>query len=187
MESLLSAESRRKLIDALGNAQRIGMLGQGSLETVIDRSLGFVRQIPIGTEAVVDLGSGGGDPGLVIAMSCPTLFVTLVDRRAKRTDLLSRLVGRLGLGDRVEVIESDVALLPRRFPGRQWDVATSRGFGSPVYTVAHATDLIRNGGSLLVSEPPDSNGDRWRTPEIEAHGLTVDIVEDGVVRLVKKT
>ena len=187
MEVVLPADARRRLSDALGDAQRIGMLGQEPLESVIDRSLGFVKSLPVGTLDLIDLGSGGGDPGLVIAVCCPEVSITLVDRRAKRTDLLSRLVGRLGLADRVEVIESDVALLPRRYPGRDWDVVTSRGFGSPGYTAAHAHGLLRTGGCLLVSEPPESNGDRWRIPEVESVGLVVEAVENGVARLVKRS
>ena len=186
MEVVLSADSRRRLNDALGEAQRIGMLGQESLDSVVDRSLGFVKSIPVGTLDVIDVGSGGGDPGLVIAVCCPELAVTLVDRRAKRTDLLSRLVGRLGLSDRVEVIEADVALLPRRYPGRRWDVVTSRGFGSPAYTAAHVSVLLRNGGSLLVSEPPASEGERWGVAPVESLGLFIETVEHGVARLVKK-
>jgi 16S rRNA (guanine527-N7)-methyltransferase len=186
MEVLLSADSKRRLSDALGQAQRIGMLGQGSLDVLVERSLGFVKSIPEGTRDLIDLGSGGGDPGLVIAESCPKLSVTLVDRRAKRTDLLSRLVGRLGLADRVEVIEADVALLPRLRPGQLWDVVTCRGFGSPAYTAAHASHLLRLGGCMLVSEPPESNGDRWRIPEVESLGLFIEAVENGVARLVKE-
>lgn len=185
MDPVLSAESRQKLHDALGEAQRIGMLGQGSLDDVIDRSLGFVRQIPDGARDVIDVGSGGGDPGLVIAVSCPGLQVTLVDRRAKRTDLLARLVGRLGVADRVEVIEADVAHLPRQCPGRTWDVVTSRGFGSPLYTAEHASPLLRIGGCLLVSEPPESSGDRWQSEAIDGTGLRLETVSLGVARLIK--
>jgi 16S rRNA (guanine527-N7)-methyltransferase len=187
MDIHLSAEKRKVLHDALGEAQRIGMLGSGALETVIERSLGFVRRLPDDTRTVIDLGSGGGDPGLVIATGCPNLIITLVDRRAKRTDLLVRLVGRLGLSDRVEVIEADVADLPRRYPNRTWDIVSSRGFGSPAYTATHAAPLIRVGGSLLVSEPPESTGDRWRCSDVESQGLVLDSVEFGVARLIRTT
>ena len=56
---------------------------------------------PASAGTVVDLGSGGGVPGLVIARARPDLRVVLVDRRSSRTDHLSRLVRRLGLDDRV--------------------------------------------------------------------------------------
>jgi hypothetical protein len=98
-------------------------------------------------------------------------LTTLVDRRAKRTDLLTRLVGRMGFQSHVEVLEIDVALLPQRFLGRTWDAVTSRGFGSPAYTAQHAAPLLSTDGLLIVSEPPGSDGARWRDPEVEATGL----------------
>ena len=185
MEPILSDPIREALRDALGDAQRIGMLGQGSIDDVIERSLGFVRRISTGSQSVIDLGSGGGDPGLAIALACPTIEVTLVDRRAKRTDVLVRLVGRLGLTDRVEVVEADVANIPALFPGRVWDVATSRGFGSPTYTADHAAPLIRLHGCLLVSEPPESTGERWMDEDVRRTGLLLDSVQFGVAKLVK--
>ena len=157
------------------------------MEKVIDRSLGFVKLLSQEEHSVVDLGSGGGDPGLVIAVGCPWAEVTLVDRRAKRTDVLTRLIGRLGLSRRVEVVESDAALLPQLFPGRLWDVVTSRGFGSPEYTAVHAAPLLATGGRMLVTEPPDSNGERWMTPGVSALGFVLDRVQDGIAVLIKST
>jgi 16S rRNA (guanine527-N7)-methyltransferase len=113
---------------------------------------------------------------LVIAMACPNLQITLVDRRAKRTDLLVRLVGRLGIRDRVEVLEADVEDLPGRFPGRHWDVVTSRGFGPPDYTARLGSPLLVPGGHMLVSEPPDSNGSRWAgVPDVELQGIVAGV------------
>ena len=179
----LSPHNRTELIDALGDAQRIGMLGDRPLDEVVDHSLPYADLIPATATSVIDLGSGGGDPGLVIAVARPDLWVTLVDRRSKRTDLLIRLVGRLGLRDRVEVIEADVADLPRRFPGRAWDVVTSRGFGPPDYTATHASPLLSEGGILLVTEPPDSDGSRWLTPAVTATGFKFVQVSAGIAVL----
>ena len=181
----LSPNNREKLLDALGDAQRIGMLGDRSLDEVIDHSLAFVLALPESVRTVIDLGSGGGDPGLVIAAARPEIMTTLVDRRAKRTDLLIRLIGRLGFQSHVEVLELDVALLPHRFAGRTWDAVTCRGFGSPAYTAQHATPLVASGGLLIVSEPPESDGARWRDPEVEATGLIWQEVQHGVAVLRK--
>lgn len=177
--SALPPDSRAKLIDALGEAQRIGMLGDRPLPQVIDHSMGFVSALPPGARTVIDLGSGGGDPGLVIAVARPDLHLTLVDRRAKRTDLLVRLVGRLGIRDRVEVVEADVEDLPSRFPGRSWDVVTSRGFGPPGYTARLGRPLVGAAGRLLVSEPPVSDGSRWS----DAAGLELEAIVSGVAVL----
>ncbi|MEY3619186.1 MAG: putative ribosomal small subunit methyltransferase [Actinomycetota bacterium] len=173
---VLTPDNRTKLIDALGDAQRIGMLGDRPLDEVVEHSLGFVTALPPQCHTLVDLGSGGGDPGLVIAMARPDLRITLVDRRAKRTDLLVRLVGRLGIRDRVEVLEADVEDLPGRFPGRQWDVVTSRGFGPPDYTARLGAPLLASGGHMLVSEPPDSHGSRWvGVPGLELQGIVAGV------------
>lgn len=172
----LTPDNRAVVIHALGEAQRIGMLGDRPLDDVVDHSLGFVEALPAQARTVIDLGSGGGDPGLVIAMARPDIRVTLVDRRAKRTDLLVRLVGRLGLRDRVEVLESDVEDLPNRFPGRHWDAVTSRGFGPPDYTARLGAPLLAPGGCLLVSEPPDSQGSRWvDVPDVDLVGIVAGI------------
>jgi 16S rRNA (guanine527-N7)-methyltransferase len=183
--AFLSPENRKKVLDALGEAQRIGMLGDAPLEQVVDRSLAFVRALPLEARTVIDLGSGGGDPGLVIAVAEPDLLVTLVDRRQKRTDLLSRLVGRLGVQDRVEVVTSDVVELGQRLPGRFWDAATSRSFGPPEYTASHASALLQPGGVLLVSEPPASDGSRWENPEFRNGGFRLTELVDGVAVLVR--
>jgi 16S rRNA (guanine527-N7)-methyltransferase len=181
----LSPENRKKLLDALGDAQRIGMLGNRPLEQVIDHSMGFAEALNGKVSTVIDLGSGGGDPGLVIALACPDIQVTLVDRRSKRTDLLVRLVGRLGIQAQVEVIEADVADLPIRFAGRTWGAVTSRGFGSPTYTAQHAGPLLLPGGLFAVSEPPDGDGSRWIDPTVAMHGLSLQEVRFGVALLVK--
>lgn len=179
--AVLGPDKRNDLLDALGEAQRIGMLGATPLDQVIERSLDFVAAIPESVRTVIDLGSGGGDPGLVIAVADPTLRVTLVDRREKRSDLLTRLVGRLGVESSTEVLTADVADLPRLFPGRRWDAVTSRGFGPPDYTALHAAPLLNRGGLLVVSEPPGSRGERWEG----ISDFTVQGVVGGVVVLVR--
>lgn len=185
--SLLSTADRQLLIDALGEAQRIGMLGAEDLGVAIDRALPFVSAIPAHASSFIDLGSGGGLPGLVVALARPDLSGLLVDRRGKRVDLLVRLIGRLNVGGRITALEADVSDLPRRLPGRLWSVATSRGFGSPVYTAEHAAPLVESGGLLLVSEPPSSDGSRWADPLVLAAGFQFERVVDGIAAIRRLT
>ena len=59
----------------------------------------------------VDLGTGPGLPGLVVAILCPQIPMTLVESRARRVEFLERCVVELGLdnctvlGERLERIE----------------------------------------------------------------------------------
>jgi 16S rRNA (guanine527-N7)-methyltransferase len=156
------------LSSALAEAQRIGALGPLPIPEAIEHARSYVRAISPGDRSLIDIGSGGGLPGLVIAVECTWLDrIVLIDRRAKRTDLLRRLVGRLGLRDRVEVVEGDVVAYGRSEQNMSsFDVATARSFGTPLLLAQAASPLLRDGGRLLVSEPPDSNGERWHEPTI---------------------
>jgi len=58
---------------------------------------------PETTRSWLDLGSGAGFPGLVIALVRPELHVTLVESRRKRAEFLGATADALGVSDRVEV------------------------------------------------------------------------------------
>lgn len=156
------------LIAALSESQRLGMLGSRPIPDVITHSSAFVDALEDVHGHVVDLGSGGGVPGLVVAVARPDLQLTLVDRRTKRTDLLERLVSRLGLRGRVSVVASDVEDLVRS-RGGEFDAVTARGFGPPGATVSVGAELIKPGGLVVVSEPPE--GDRWAEVDLRSMGL----------------
>jgi 16S rRNA (guanine527-N7)-methyltransferase len=55
---------------------------------------------------VLDVGSGAGLPGLVIALARPDLRVTLLEPLLRRTTLLTEFVQALGLDQRVTVVRS---------------------------------------------------------------------------------
>ena len=92
------------------------MIGPLAVEEAVEHSRRFVDAIADEAASVIDLGSGGGLPGLVIGWCCPDLRVTLVDRRSKRTDFLRRAVQRLRLDQRMVVITADVQDLGRQMP-----------------------------------------------------------------------
>ena len=104
---------------------------------------------------ILDLGAGGGVPGLVIAHDRPDQAVTLLDRRRTRTDFLARMVRRLGWQDRVDVWNRDAGDLT----GDGFDAAVARGFGPPRDTLGAALGWVRPDGFVVISEPP--TGDRW--------------------------
>jgi 16S rRNA (guanine527-N7)-methyltransferase len=135
------------------------MLGARPLDQVVEHAAAFVDALAHVSGTVVDLGSGGGVPGLVIADARPDLHVVLLDRRASRTDHLRRLVGRLGFAGRVEVLTVDAAAAPPAIA----DAVVARGFGPPPATLRAAGPLLRPGGLVIVSEPPlnDQTRDRW--------------------------
>jgi 16S rRNA (guanine527-N7)-methyltransferase len=159
------------LVEVLTDAQRLGFLGARPIPEVIEHARGFVRALAAApsVESVLDLGSGGGVPGLVIAHDRPDLHVTLLDRRSKRTDVLERAVRRLGWQDRVRVITADASDLADDLV----DGVVARGFGPPADTLRVAARLVRRGGPIVVSEPPPDgpSEDRWDTDLLDLLGL----------------
>ena len=148
------------LLAALNESQRLGFLGARPVHEVADHARSFVvalTELAAGSR-VIDLGAGGGVPGLVIAFDRPDLDVYLLDRRTKRTDFLERVVRRFGWADRVRVIPGDVQEYLATSP-EPFDAAVARGFGPPEATLGVAAHLVRSGGLIVISEPP--SGDRW--------------------------
>lgn len=102
--------------------------------------LAFVRRVlPVGAEKaadgtaagednrakqVLDVGSGGGLPGLVLAMACPDLSFTLIDAVDKKCTFLRQAVIELGLTN-VRVVHGRVENLSGAF-----NVIVSRAFAS---------------------------------------------------------
>jgi 16S rRNA (guanine527-N7)-methyltransferase len=154
---------RPETIETLRDAQRFGFLGSRPVEQAAQHSLGFVHaldDLPLGAR-VIDIGSGGGLPGLVLADGLPGRPIVLVDRRQKRTDFLARAVSRLGLTD-VRVRCADVAELAQEVADGSippFAAVTARGFGPPDSTLRLARRLIAVDGVIVISEPPSE--ERW--------------------------
>ena len=154
------------LYAALEDQRRLGVLGTSVAEAVAHSEL-FLPPLA-GITRVLDLGSGAGVPGLVLAWRRPDLEVVLLDARQRRTDQLQRLVGRLGLGRRVAVLCGTAEEIGRRTGlTDRFDAVVARSFGPPAEVIAAALPFLRVGGRLVVSEPPAGHR-RW------AAGLLAD-------------
>ncbi len=90
-------------------------------------------------ETLVDLGSGGGLPGIPFAIAAPRRAVTLVDSNGKKTRFLRAAVRELKL-DNVRVLESRVEAVEGTY-----DCVTARAFAS-------LEDMLGWGGRLLAPD-----------------------------------
>jgi 16S rRNA (guanine527-N7)-methyltransferase len=160
------------LVEQLERSRDLGFLGPGPVDAHIDHAAGFVAGLAGVTGVVVDLGSGGGVPGLVIAVERPDLEVVLVDAMAKRCRFLRSAVAALGLDARVRVVEGRAEEVGRGVLRAGADAVTARSFGPPAATAECAAPLLRVGGRLLVSEPP-SGPIRWPEAGVAELGLRV--------------
>ena len=127
---------------------------------------------PAGALAV-DLGTGGGIPGLVLAPLTMCSWV-LVDRGERRGSFLRWAVRRLGLRDRVEVVVADAVEVGRGPLRGKANLVTARSFAPPGPTVECGAPLLLPGGFLGGSEPPAETGGRagrWEDGGLRAMGL----------------
>ena len=174
------------LCSALREAHDHGFLGPGPVEAHVRHAVGFVRAYEdCRVEAparVADLGSGGGVPALVLIEMWPATSFLLIDSNKRRADFLERVVATLRTRDCPEATArrgslevscsraEDVGRGPMR---ASYDLVTARSFGPPAVTAECAAPLLRAGGVLIVSEPPDSDGRRWPATGLANLGLGV--------------
>jgi 16S rRNA (guanine527-N7)-methyltransferase len=102
--------------------------------------------IPPGA-SVVDVGSGAGLPGMVLAVARPDLTVTLVEPLARRTAFLTEAVAALGL-DRTSVVRARAEECVGRLPGA--DVVTARAVAPLDRLAGWCLPLVAVGGRLLA-------------------------------------
>jgi 16S rRNA (guanine527-N7)-methyltransferase len=114
---------------------------------------------------IVDLGSGAGIPGLVIAAALGRTRVVLVEASLRRAAFLEEWVSRLGLGNRVEVYEGRAEAFGRDLAWRERAVGVvARGFGPSAVVAECAAPLLALDGVLAVSDPPADDRLRGELP-----------------------
>ncbi|MEP6659311.1 MAG: RsmG family class I SAM-dependent methyltransferase [Acidimicrobiales bacterium] len=171
------------LPEVLAEALRLGHLGGESIDAHIEHGRRFLAALPDAALRVLDLGSGGGIPGLVLAADRPEWNMVLLDRRAQRTDFLLRAVGRLEFPN-LEVVTGDASVLAHNVEHRgAYDAVVARAFGPPAATAEAAAGFLRVGGVLVVSEPPDRDAGRWPAEALAGLGLALEDPVLGFVRL----
>jgi 16S rRNA (guanine527-N7)-methyltransferase len=171
------------LQDILAEARDAGFLGPGPIEPQMRHAEGFAaigRRLAASgplPPRVVDLGSGGGLPGLVVAAHWPEASVDLLEAGGRRAAFLERAVSRLGLAERVSVLHERAEVCGRHSGHRgAYDGALARSFGRPAVVAECAAPLLKVGGWLVVSEPPAAERDadedsRWPPGPLHQFGL----------------
>jgi 16S rRNA (guanine527-N7)-methyltransferase len=141
---------------------------------------------------LVDVGSGGGMPGLPLKIAFPALRVTLIESVNKKADFLRETVAQLGLAE-VEVVAERAEQAARSEAHRDvYDWATARALGTLPVVVELCAPFLAPGGLLVAQRSGDLDADvlhaapafkalrMWaRTPvylelsELPGHGLVV--------------
>lgn len=130
-----------------------------------------------GAQTMLDVGSGGGQPGIPAAVCRPDLQITLLDANTKKTSFLQQAAIELELKN-VRVVSGRVEAVQ----GLRADVITSRAFAELADFVNWTTHLLQDGGcwaamkgvypAAEIDRLPDSvcveRVDKIRVPQLNA-------------------
>lgn len=158
---------------ALVRASPHNLMSARGLEELEDRHLpeclALARMLPPGQ--LVDIGSGAGLPGMVIALARGDIAVTLVEATLKKASFLEDAAADLDLP--VEIRNERAEDTVRSRPGT-YDVVTARAVAPLRRLVPWAVPLLRPGGLFYAVK-----GRRWHQelddarPVLDRHGAVV--------------
>lgn len=167
---------------ALEDARRFGFLGPRPVGEQIEHATAFATVLGtagIGPSGFLDLGSGGGLPGLVLAERWPDRPATLLDASARRAAFLRRTIAALGWESRVSVAEGRAESLARHAELRAaFPLVVARSFSAPAVTAEVGGAFVAVGGALAVSEP-SVGSDRWDPGRLAELGLSPAEIYEG--------
>jgi 16S rRNA (guanine527-N7)-methyltransferase len=123
-----------------------GLIGPKEGDRIWERHI--ANCIPITTilpenVRLVDIGSGAGLPGIVIALARPDLKVSLVEPLQRRVDFLNEVVSELGIP--VEVIRGRAERVKKQF-----EIVTARAVAPLEKLINISWHMIPKGGSLMA-------------------------------------
>lgn len=142
------------------------------IQHVLD-SLSIVPHLPArDAVTVLDVGSGGGLPGMVLAIVRPTWLVTLNDIVHKKTAFQAQAKAELGLSNLAVVTGRVESLRPGAEVPAKFDAIVSRAFAELADFVTLARHLVSDGGAIWAMKGVRPDDEISRLPD-GAHAVQV--------------
>ncbi|MGE5509418.1 MAG: 16S rRNA (guanine(527)-N(7))-methyltransferase RsmG [Chitinophagales bacterium] len=145
---LLRAENER------ANLTRILEPAAVAIKHFVD-SATLLKVVELERGRLVDVGSGAGFPGAVIAVLRPEVGVTLVESNGKKSAFLKLLAEELGLRNVTVVGQRAEEVGRARGHRAQYDVATARAVAALPVIMEYLLPLVRVGGSAVALKGPE--------------------------------
>lgn len=112
-------------------------------------ALTVVPHLPLGAKQLIDVGTGGGLPGVPLAIARPDIRVTLLDATQKKIDFLKLLAAKLGLSN-VTAEAGRAEATQKSKQGSGYDVVTARAVARLDKLLSWTAPFARPGGTLVL-------------------------------------
>jgi len=100
---------------------------------------------------ILDVGTGAGFPGLILALFNPEKSFVLVDGVSKKISFLQEMIGKLNLKNVIAVHTK----VEQYKVAEQFDIIISRAFADIKKMTKLTSHLIKNGGKFIAMKGPD--------------------------------
>jgi 16S rRNA (guanine527-N7)-methyltransferase len=141
------ARLRRFAAMLSGQGADLGLVSRTDRDRVwVRHVLDCLRVLPFlrpGEHSVADIGSGGGLPGIPIAVARPTVRVSMIESRSRRAAFLEMVVQELAIGN-ARILHARAEEVSERF-----GACTARALADPLSTWRLAAPLLEDGGRVL--------------------------------------
>ncbi|MEK9685867.1 MAG: 16S rRNA (guanine(527)-N(7))-methyltransferase RsmG [Methylophilaceae bacterium] len=133
-----------------------------------------VNQYIQNSERILDVGTGAGFPGLILALFNPEKSFVLVDGVSKKISFLQEMIGKLNLKNVIAVHTK----VEQYNVAEQFDIIISRAFADIKKMTKLTSHLIKDGGKFIAMKGPDvmSELDDISLPFVH-HDITVPFLE----------
>ncbi|ASV97697.1 16S rRNA (guanine(527)-N(7))-methyltransferase RsmG [Paraburkholderia aromaticivorans] len=150
--------------NAVYNLTAIREPRQMLIQHILD-SLSIVPHLaPLGPSSVLDVGSGGGLPGIVLAIVLPEWTVTVNDIVHKKTAFQAQAKAELGISNLSVVTGRVETLQPGAEVPAKFDVIVSRAFAELADFVTLARHLVAENGAIWAMKGVRPDGEIERLP-----------------------
>ncbi|CAN5392817.1 16S rRNA (guanine(527)-N(7))-methyltransferase RsmG [soil metagenome] len=209
LDGLTLAEDRWQLLDQFCRIlaaynEKVNLVANTTPEVLVNRHIldgltvaSNIYKSKMTSGKLIDIGSGGGLPAMVIAIACPDLAVTMVDSVGKKVKFLNDASHELGLINNTAFAARAEELARVKGERASYDLVTARAVGTLTLTIELCLPFLKRNGLYLAQKTTSRLEEELKDAKAMMRELECRVeqtklftgmpgVEDSVILLIRK-